>query len=69
MIMGITELKGARSMPSNLPRLTVYVDEVTKRKVEALSRLDGRHASNFVVKLIKQAIEEAEADGRLKAEE
>jgi predicted transcriptional regulator len=55
-----------RAMPSNLPRITVYLDEETKVKLERLAKLEDRPASNFLLVLAKKAIEEAERDGRLK---
>jgi predicted DNA-binding protein len=57
-----------RAMPSNLPRITVYLDAETKEQLEALAELEDRPASNYVLVLIKKAISEAKEQGRLKAD-
>ena len=53
-------------MPSEKPRITVYLDEDIKDDLEELARLNDRPVSNFVLTLIKQAITEAKTQGRLK---
>ncbi len=53
-------------MPSEKPRITVYLDEDLKEELEELARLNDRPVSNFVLTLIKQAITDAKAQGQLK---
>jgi tartrate dehydratase alpha subunit/fumarate hydratase class I-like protein len=60
-----TSKKIAEVMPSNLPRITVYLDEDTKKQLEALAKLEDRPASNFVLVLIKKAIDQAKQEGRI----
>lgn len=56
-------------MPTEKPRIVVYVDEEIKAAVEKLASKDDRPVSNYVLQLIKQDIEAAKTDGRLKADE
>lgn len=51
------------SMPSDKPRVTVYLDEELKDDLENLARAKDRPVSNFVLVLIKEAITKAKADG------
>ena len=51
-------------MPSDRPRLTVCFDsDETKTALEAIAQADDRAASNFVLRLIKQAIRQAKNSG------
>jgi uncharacterized protein (DUF1778 family) len=50
-------------MPSEKPRITVYIDEDTKTDLEQLAMLNDRSASSFVKVLIKRAIAEAKKNG------
>lgn len=53
------------SMPTEKPRVVVYVDEEVKAVLEKLAALDDRPVSNYVLQLIKQDIMAAKSDGRL----
>jgi metal-responsive CopG/Arc/MetJ family transcriptional regulator len=50
----------ANQVPSQLPRLVVYMPEEVKKKFERLSEKQRRSMSQMVVFLVEQAIEEAE---------
>lgn len=50
-------------MPSQLPRLLVYVPSAVKDKFEALSKRERRSMSQMVVYLMERAIQEAESTG------
>jgi predicted transcriptional regulator len=50
------------SVPTDKPRVTVYLDEDVKTDLEKLAEAYDRPVSNYVLRLIKQAI----ADGREK---
>lgn len=52
-------------MPSDKPRVTLYLDEEIKADLEKLAKLNDRPVSNFVLTLIKQAISEAKEQGLL----
>lgn len=47
-------------MPSYKPRITVYTDEETSRKIAYIAKQENRSASNFTEYLIKKAINEYE---------
>lgn len=51
------------SMPSDKPRVTIYLDDELKDDLEKLARAKDRPVSNFVLVLIKEAIAKAKADG------
>ncbi len=55
----------ARTMPTNLDRLTVYVDATLKEKLEKLASIEDRSMSQMAVVLIKKGIREAESEGKL----
>lgn len=57
-------LDGLGSMPTEKPRVVVYVDEEIKSAIEKLAALDDRPVSNYVLQLIKQDIAAAKSDGR-----
>ncbi len=52
-------------MPSEKPRVTIYLDEDIKADLEKLAEANDRPVSNFVLVLIKEAITKAKADGTL----
>lgn len=52
-------------MPSDKPRITLYVDADIKADVEKLAAQQDRTISNFVVQLIKREIAAAKANGLL----
>ncbi len=53
-------------MPSKLPRVSVYLDETLKQKVEKLANKQMRRSlSEMCAVLIAQGIEKAEKDGEL----
>lgn len=58
--------KSPKSMPSKLPRVSVYLDETLKQKVEKLANKQMRRSlSEMCAVLIAQGIEKAEKDGEL----
>lgn len=52
-------------MPSDRPRVVVYVDEEIKADLERLAASQDRPVSNFVLQLIKQAIAAGKASGAI----
>ncbi|MBD2072694.1 ribbon-helix-helix protein, CopG family [Phormidium sp. FACHB-592] len=50
-------------MPSEKPRVTIYLDDETKTDLEKLAKANDRPVSNFVLVLIKEAIAKAKTDG------
>lgn len=50
-------------MPSEKPRVTIYLDEDTKLDLEKLAKANDRPVSNFVMVLIKEAINKAKLEG------
>ena len=50
-------------MPSEKPRITVYLEEQVKADLEQLAILNDRSASSFIKILIKRAIAEAKKNG------
>ena len=52
-------------MPSDKPRVTLYLDEEIKADLEKLAKLNDRPVSNYVLTLVKQAIAEAKEQGLL----
>lgn len=64
MLMTVTE--DVLVMPSDRPRLTIYLDsEEVKTNLERLAEMEDRPISNFVLRLIKDAIEKAQQEGKL----
>jgi hypothetical protein len=51
------------TVPSQLPRLVVYVPSEIKDKFEVLSERERRSMSQMVVHLMERAIQEAESAG------
>ncbi|MBD2054791.1 ribbon-helix-helix protein, CopG family [Oculatella sp. FACHB-28] len=50
-------------MPSDKPRVTVYIDEEIKNDLEKLAKASDRPISNLVLVLIKEAIAKAKSEG------
>ncbi|HEY9881484.1 MAG TPA: hypothetical protein V6D29_23725 [Leptolyngbyaceae cyanobacterium] len=57
------------AMPTEKPRVVVYMDEQIKADLEKLAARDDRPVSNFVLQLIKREIAEAREKGILPAEQ
>lgn len=55
-------LKQTKQVPSQLPRLVVYLPPEIKTKFETLSERQRRSMSQMVVFLIEKAIKESERD-------
>ncbi|MEM9216416.1 MAG: CopG family transcriptional regulator [Cyanobacteria bacterium P01_F01_bin.150] len=55
----------AITVPSDKPRVTVYLDEEVKSDLEKLAEFNDRPVSNFVLRLIKDAIAEAKRKGSI----
>ena len=57
-------------MPSYKPRITVYTDENTSKKISYIAKKENRSASNLTEYLIKKAIMEYEKEnGEIKIED
>ncbi|MGB3494791.1 MAG: hypothetical protein WBA57_18830 [Elainellaceae cyanobacterium] len=52
-------------VPTDKPRVTVYLEEDIKTDLEKLAQVHDRPVSNYVLRLIKQAIVEAKEKGIL----
>ena len=52
-------------MPSEKPRITVYLEDQIKADLEQLAKLNDRSASSFIKVLIKRAIFEAKKNGEV----
>ena len=50
-------------MPSEKPRITVYLEEQIKADLERLAIFNDRSASSYIKVLIKRAIAEAKKNG------
>jgi|GEM_PF-955015 predicted DNA-binding protein len=50
---------------TNLARVTVYIEPEAKEKLERLAKAEKRTMSNLISVLIDNAIEEAEAKGKI----
>lgn len=53
------------NVPTDKARVATYIEEELKQKLEQLAALEDRSVSNFLERLIKQAVEQAEKEGRL----
>ncbi|NEP17571.1 MAG: ribbon-helix-helix protein, CopG family [Leptolyngbya sp. SIO4C1] len=53
------------SMPSDKPRITLYIDQELKDALEVLAERDDRSVSNYVIQLIKLDVARARAAGEL----
>jgi hypothetical protein len=56
-------------VPTDKARVAAYIDWELKEKLEALAALEDRSVSNFVERLIKEAVSEAEREGKLPSNE
>ena len=52
-------------VPSDKPRVVIYLDEEIKAELEKLAASHDRPVSNFVLTLIKEAIAQGKAEGRI----
>lgn len=52
-------------VPTDKARVATYIDEELKQKLEQLAALEDRSVSNFLERLIKQAVEQAEKKGKI----
>lgn len=43
-------------MPTKLEKIMIYIDPIKKMKIKLLAEEDGRSLSNYIVKLIDEAI-------------
>jgi hypothetical protein len=57
------------AVPSQKPRITIYLPQKVKDKFEALAALNDRSASAYALHLIEKAIWEAEQAGALPPED
>jgi predicted transcriptional regulator len=52
-------------VPTDKSRVATYIEEELKQKLEKLAALEDRSVSNFLERLIKQVVEQAEREGRI----
>lgn len=52
-------------VPTDKARVATYIEEDLKKKLEQLAALEDRSVSNFLERLIKQVVEQAEREGRI----
>lgn len=52
-------------VPTDKAKVATYIDQELKEKLERLAASEDRSVSNFLERLIKQAVEQAENEGRL----
>ena len=57
------------TVPSQKPRITIYLPQKVKEKFERLAELNDRSASGYALHLIELAIWQAEKSGELSASE
>lgn len=55
----------ATTVPTKLPRISVYLDAETKEKAEKIATNQRRSVSSWVLYLIDKAIKEAEEQGEV----
>jgi predicted transcriptional regulator len=53
------------NVPTDKARVATYIDEELKQKLEKLAALEDRSVSNFLERLLKQIIEQAEKEGKI----
>lgn len=53
------------TMPSPKPRVSFVIPEDVKDDLEALAAMEERSVSNYLLVLVRQAIEQAKKDGKL----
>lgn len=54
-----------QEVPTDRARVAAYIDWELKEKLEALAALEDRSVSNFIERLIKEAVIKAEESGQL----
>ncbi|MEP0889915.1 ribbon-helix-helix protein, CopG family [Leptolyngbya sp. FACHB-16] len=52
-------------VPTDKARVATYIEEELKQKLEKLAALEDRSVSNFLERLIKQVVEQAEQEGKI----
>lgn len=52
-------------VPTDKSRVATYIEEELKQKLEKLAALEDRSVSNFLERLIKQVVEQAEREGKI----
>ena len=52
-------------VPSDKPRITLYIDSDLKQALEVLAERADRSVSNYVIQLIRQEVARAEEAGEL----
>jgi len=52
-------------VPTDKSRVATYIEEELKQKLEKLAALEDRSVSNFLERLIKQVVEQAEQEGKI----
>ncbi|WP_199337053.1 ribbon-helix-helix protein, CopG family [Oscillatoria sp. FACHB-1407] len=52
-------------VPTDKARVATYIEEELKQKLERLAALEDRSVSNFLERLIRQVVEQAEKEGKL----
>jgi len=57
------------AVPSQKPRITIYLPQKVKEKFERLAEINDRSASAYALHLIEKAIWEAEQAGELPVDE
>lgn len=55
----------SKNVPSNLPRVTIYLSEQLKADLEELADREHRSVSQQVVHLVDLAVRQAKAEGLL----
>ncbi len=53
-----------KSLPTKLPRVTVYLDAYMKKDLETLAKLDKRSVSNLLYTWVVDNIESAKREGK-----
>lgn len=53
------------AVPSDKPRITLYIDQDLKESLEVLAERADRSVSNYVVQLIRQDVARAQQSGEL----
>lgn len=57
------------AVPTDLPRLTIYLDEELKEDLKKLASSDRRSMSQMAVILIEQGINQAKREGKFPKDE
>jgi predicted transcriptional regulator len=52
-------------VPTDKARVATYIDDELKQKLEKLAETEDRSVSNFLERLIKQVVEQAEKEGKI----